>query len=631
MPLARTLIALLILAFLLPAAADARDERFEKAAPWDRVDFVDDGVRVRVDGTWYALVSIDGAQAADVLAFCKERYGRRWDKRFAEDLVEVLAGMDKRPGKSVDLVLRAEDGTEVTKTGVPMTEANRRAVWRARQDTDRGGRTRSVRRVSREHATKPDPRYAKLVYRVKLTRPAAQQVLTPKQAQDDLDQLEWHITHEHSYAGMNDVDYRAAFDTIRLGIGEGISRGNLALQMHRVICLFGDGHARIRGLSREVLEDWGYIAQEFKSSLWVEMLDGRPILVFGPRDGERPYAIEAINDVPIGRWFDAARDIVPRASRAYVERRLIRDLRYQSYLRTRLGLDLKAPLTLHLRSLDGKRTERLSLAEAPPWSGFVPPAIHMERRGDVGYLRILEMSGERRYARAVDHVMSEFRDTKGLVIDVRGNGGGTRDILRALLPYFLSKDEMHVCNVAAYRIPPGTKRGEREGYLANRYLYPVTSRQWSDREREHIQGFLGSFAADLVLPDDHFSAWHVMLVTPKTNPAAYRYHQRVVILMDGGCFSATDVFLGAFKGRPGVTLMGTPSGGGSGRSKRGQLAHSGIRFRLSTMASFQPSGERYDGKGIQPDVLVEPSPEDFTSQRDSVLERALATAAKPIK
>jgi C-terminal processing protease CtpA/Prc len=97
----------------------------------------------------------------------------------------------------------------------------------------------------------------------------------------------------------------------------------------------------------------------------------------------------------------------------------------------------------------------------------------------------------------------------------------------------------------------------------------------------------------------------------------------VVILMDRWNFSACDIFLGAFKGLNSVTLMGLPSGGGSGCRQGYRLSNSGFEIRLSRMASFQPNGKLYDGNGIQPDIVVEPVPTDFIGKTDTVLDAAI--------
>jgi C-terminal processing protease CtpA/Prc len=93
--------------------------------------------------------------------------------------------------------------------------------------------------------------------------------------------------------------------------------------------------------------------------------------------------------------------------------------------------------------------------------------------------------------------------------------------------------------------------------------------------------------------------------------------------MDDRCFSATDIFLGALKGLPNVTLVGRASGGGSGFKQAFTLPRSGIEIRCASMASFTPAGLLYDRRGIEPDVAVEPEPGYFLEGgSDEVLEKA---------
>ena len=113
------------------------------------------------------------------------------------------------------------------------------------------------------------------------------------------------------------------------------------------------------------------------------------------------------------------------------------------------------------------------------------------------------------------------------------------------------------------------------------------------------------FKPDWKLPAGCFSAWHYM-VLERTPDTAFHYDRPLIILLDTGCFSATDIFLGGFSGHRNVTLMGTRSGGGSGRSRSEALPNSGLTVRMSTMASFRPNGQRYDGKGIAPDTGPRP-------------------------
>ena len=108
-------------------------EPFPKLSPFTQVSCHDDSAVVVFSGKRYELISIDGLPAMQILEFCHKTYAARWEKRFAEDLVEVLSGMGKTVGGSVNLVLKDLDTDEVIKVSdAPMTTENRRSVWKNR-------------------------------------------------------------------------------------------------------------------------------------------------------------------------------------------------------------------------------------------------------------------------------------------------------------------------------------------------------------------------------------------------------------------------------------------------------------------------------------------------------------------
>jgi C-terminal processing protease CtpA/Prc len=69
--------------------------------------------------------------------------------------------------------------------------------------------------------------------------------------------------------------------------------------------------------------------------------------------------------------------------------------------------------------------------------------------------------------------------------------------------------------------------------------------------------------------------------------------------------------------------MGVASRGGSGSSRTVALPRSKIDVRLSTMASFRPSGATFDGQGVAVDIVAQPPPEDYITGKDSVLAQAV--------
>jgi C-terminal processing protease CtpA/Prc len=72
-----------------------------------------------------------------------------------------------------------------------------------------------------------------------------------------------------------------------------------------------------------------------------------------------------------------------------------------------------------------------------------------------------------------------------------------------------------------------------------------------------------------------------------------------------------------------VTIVGEPSGGGSGAWREFQLPRTRVQIGLSSMASFRPNGKLFDGNGIEVDVEVKPRLEDFTTDEDTVLAKGI--------
>jgi RNA polymerase sigma factor (sigma-70 family) len=111
-----------------------------KTAPFAELRWLTGDVpEVLVGLSWARLVAIDGVSAADIVAFCKERYPARpgmppdlmWRKRFSEDLVDVLTAMGHPPRELVTLRLLRAGSTRPETVTAQMTRENRQRLWRA--------------------------------------------------------------------------------------------------------------------------------------------------------------------------------------------------------------------------------------------------------------------------------------------------------------------------------------------------------------------------------------------------------------------------------------------------------------------------------------------------------------------
>ncbi len=437
-----------------------------------------------------------------------------------------------------------------------------------------------------------------------------------KEAKQDLDELEWLLENRYSYLKLKEVDYKNALDSIRSSLGDGITRGALAIQLRKFIALFGDGHSMIGDpdIKRLFPGFLPFLVEQSENRLIAFKTDRSDFL-----EPKYPY-ISKIDGVELDKWLQAAGEITPKGSVQMVKLQTTRNLRLIQYLRAELGLKKSGTVEIELESADtqSRKTILLDITDQWPVYGSWPNTKSQILPENIGYLRIPGMLHDQEFLDELVEYMNQFHDTQGLIIDIRGNGGGSRASLRVLLPFFMaSNDPPKVVNIAAYRL------GHRKDILDARWLYPENFSGWSSQEKVAVRDAADRFQPQWELPRGEFSDWHYFVIGPRREKDCYYYNRPTVILMDTSNFSASDIFLGAFKDHPKVTLMGTASGGGSGRYQNYRLHNNMIAVSLSSMASFQPNGKLYDGNGIQPDIIVEPVPTDFIGQTDTVLDAAI--------
>ena len=546
----------------------------EKSFDFPSVRWVPD---VRIDGHWYALRSIDGLPVEQILASAMNKDIDGWQRRFEEDIVEVLGAMGHKPGKTVTLVLRdLKTGKETTLDKVPMTEENRESIRDFRSQVAN---------------------------------------LNPKALQLALEEFKAALNDRWSYRLANRADFDAAIAALRKKIDAGLSANDFGIELEKIIALGIDGHAGVSGFT---MPPGGYLPFLVES-------EGERFVAFKPdRAGFLaagfPY-LTKLDGKDIADWCAAATVLVPKGSPQYVRRQSLRYLRDLDYLRGLMKLPAKATVEIELAVADGKTRKTLTLPvpKQYPRYGEWPQGGSRLLEGNIGYLRLPTM--DERAVQDIKKWMPKFRDTTGLVVDVRDNGGGIRDPLRLLYSYLATPDDPPrvFTAAAAYRL----HRERANDHLAARFLYRAGAKEWSDAERKAVAEFAKTFKPAWELPKDRFSEWHYMALSRVNDPDVYHYKKPVVVLMNAKCFSATDIFLAGLKGMKNVTLLGTPSGGGSAFVQVVPLGATPFRVRIGSMASFQADGELFDGNGVRPDVVVEPVPEYHIGGSDNVLAEAV--------
>lgn len=590
---ALTALVLLLFATLNANLAHAQTAREDQRAPFTNIRFQPTGIEIEVAGTWYRWLALDGIPIASIEQAAHAVGDHRWQKRISEDLTRVLAALGHQHGATVTLRVEPLDGGEAFDLhNVPMTWENRETTRKRRVEAER-----------------------------------AQQAL-PFMPQAALLELAVIIEQNHAYARFKGHDLRKLAEAELLRIGQNATLSETILAAQRIVARLGDGHAGIH--------DWLDVVPDGRLDFLLQHAKGGVVAFRRGPDATQgeflaagfPYVV-SMDGLPIERWLEAAARYIPDGSKSLITRRSAETIRYVNLVRDQLGLPHAKEIELVLRNDAGKtHTMRVPVTSHRAYFGIWPRISpeHLERgfeikliEPDIVYVRITFM-GDEAQAAALLEELTPHLTARGMIIDVRGNGGGDRALLRALLPLVM-REPARVVNVAARRLPRDLPM-PRDGWLADRYSWPADWHGWSDAERAAIKATIANFKPEWNLPAGEFSDWHFMVVSkPDQSPT---FTGPVVILMDGGCFSATDIFLGGFRGVPGVTLMGTPSAGGSARSERFHLTVLNRPVRLGTMASFQPDGKLYDTNGVEPDITTEPSADDLIGKGDSTLEAAIS-------
>lgn len=445
-----------------------------------------------------------------------------------------------------------------------------------------------------------------------------------------LDRFAELVESRSAYAARGSGRWKDALAALRTTVNDGTTRAALARELSRVLARVGDGHASIEGGPPPMPQRLPFLLVPLTAAA------NSPIVAVAPNqsnllDPKRPF-IARLDGEPIDAVLARAATLVADASPQLVRGRACRVLGRIGEFRSDLGKAPDAPVELVLVDATGRdeatlRLELLGQAlRLPPW----PPTESGRLADGTAMLRLATMDDDA--AKDAARIMDALAPGEPLVIDVRGNRGGSREALRAIATrLLLPRTAPMVFNAARPLLVDGAVPAEISKALGERGLRPIDDAAWTPEELAAARLFADAAVAISIAEqpagDARFGPLHVAMISPAPlrpddamPPASSR---PVAVLCDPQCFSAADVFLAAMKEIPGVIVVGQPSGGGSGAAQRFDLGE-GFSLRLSTMASFQPDGTPFDGFGVTPDVVVVPDPLDFTARgSDRTLTKAL--------
>lgn len=223
-------------------------------------------------------------------------------------------------------------------------------------------------------------------------------------------------------------------------------------------------------------------------------------------------------------------------------------------------------LTMTVEGADGRERE-VPLTREPDSGFWSEPSITHRRLNDsVGYIRIARWHGDG-LVETFDRALEEFRDIKGLIIDVRGNGGGN-DQLADLI----------------------------NGRLTDKAVISSID-FWRERGTDRYQRTIG---------------W----VRPR---GPWTYAGRVAVLIDEASMSACEHFVSGVEAMGNVLMVGTPTNGAGGGPTRVELPD-GTQMAISRALGVRANGVVFEGHGIPPHIVSTPTLEDLRAGRDAAVE-----------
>jgi C-terminal processing protease CtpA/Prc len=390
--------------------------------------------------------------------------------------------------------------------------------------------------------------------------------LTPREIDDDLRQLERALREDWAYLEAKKLDLAAVFREAR-------NAADFPTTLRQIVAATDDGHADvISPCDPPYVGVWPIRVVDTREGVAVSEVSDASLPI---KVGDR---VVSVNGQPIEELVAARACLIAAATDAV--------RRYRALWR----LPTMGHAQIALVHPDGKKLEVAIPARPAPSPG---PWIDTRKLpGNLGYLRIrtflpfdqkvwLDPGLVDRDAMAaapaaqIDEAFRALDGTRALIIDLRGNAGGT-DILSM--------------RVARHLVPDGHTFYSLSGKQAGGWAPPSPVENW------------GKFPI---------------------------YRGRLAVLIDEGTCSAADNLVAALHDlRPETYFVGQPTSGSSGAPRTITLRHSGASVTFCTIRVYGPGGDLIEGRGTVPSARVLPSRLDLVDKRDAVLEKALETLLK---
>lgn len=310
--------------------------------------------------------------------------------------------------------------------------------------------------------------------------------------------------------------------------------------------------------------------------LYVRSVESRELADAGMRRGQK---IVAVNGESPEVW--ALRELKPYVCSSTPQWTLHEMFDGYNFSRVRKG----TAMVLTLENTDGSQfslSHKVNEPQRDSSLGIRPELEFKVVDKKIGLLTIPHFQNNETTA-FFDSVFPKISQTDGLIIDLRGNGGGNSGYGDYIARHLIDR-------------PIATDR-----WITR--VYNPAFASWGLKEETY------SAQQDSMMPLDG--------IKPYLKP--------VVLLTDRGTFSAAEDFTALLKSAGRITQIGTATGGSTGNGVRVSLTGNGqIMANICSKHDVAPDGTEFVGIGLIPDVVIEESAKSyFDTKRDDLISAAI--------
>lgn len=407
----------------------------------------------------------------------------------------------------------------------------------------------------------------------------------------------------------------------------------------QIVPLFGDHHARIPFTSFDGVKKYlpfflrrNTLGGQTK---FFALCEQKEVVQWSFYHSDYPI-LKEIEEIPLHDWCHAITPFMSNHCSQVVRDIFLGDaLVFIGFFYQKLLKKLPPPeITITLANTTGESIkEKIKLQDEYPqrtqvWQNHPEKRFHWIKP-DIAYFRceVMWFTEEHAAFSQWHQAMKKAQGSRGIIIDLRYNNGGSRYFLNHFFPYFMPEDYMVATAVLCRRdsraipLPSALSHG-----VGNRSLYRSNDTYYSEEEKKFLLNYQKEkFNTHHLNTKDYYHepAFHLIR---RNQPWSYSYQGKVIILMHGNA-SSSEAFLSGVQQLPGIKTLGTPTLGTSGAEKYSYETSWGQSFKISRTLSLNARGKVIEGNSFDADEYMELTPNllisNYPSTSDPMIERSI--------